>query len=197
MGTEGTQIGPDAPASWKGLLASTGHAEAQRAWVADRMIELAPLVRNRLRRKLSGSARRLFDSQDLMSTVLRRVDRLAAEGRLRAQSDGELIALLLRVSDRVVIDRYRAMARLRRVEGEDGQWAQSLLVRLDRGDESEASETLTRLFQSLESADDRALLSLWLREVPSAVIAETIGISPDALRQRWRTLRTRLHGQVA
>lgn len=197
MGTEGTQIGPDAPASWKGPLAGEGLAEAQRAWVADRMIELAPLVRSRLRRRLSGSARRLFDSQDLMSTVLRRVDRLAAEGRLRAQSDGELIALLLRVSDRVVIDRYRAMERLRRVEGEDGQWAQSLLGRLGRGDESEAAETLTRLFESLDSADDRALLSLWLREVPSSVIAETIGISPDALRQRWRTLRTRLHGQIA
>jgi len=132
-----------------------------------------------------------------MSTVLRRVDRLAAEGRLKATSDEELIALLLRVSDRVVIDRYRVLAKLRRVESDEGEWAQSLLKRLEGMSESEGKGILADLFRSLEDPDDRVLLSLWIRELPHAVIAQTIGITPDATRQRWRTLRLKLASLVA
>lgn len=192
MNANASPIETEATDLWSERLGDEPAREAQRLWAAERMLELAPLVRNRLRRKLDGGARRLFDSQDLMSTVLRRVDRLAAEGRLRAQSDEELISLLFRVSDRVLIDRYRVLGKLRRVEGEDSEWAQSLLTRLDRATDETGKEMLTEIFQSLESADDRILFSLWLRDVPHVVIAQTMGISPEAARQRWSVLRRRL-----
>ena len=177
--------------------ARSSSTETQRTWVAERVLELAPLVRNRIRRKLDGNAQRLFDSQDLMSTVLRRIDRLAAEGRLRASSDEELIALLIRVSDRVVIDRYRVLAKLRRVEGEDGPWARSLLQRLEQEQDDGGSELLADLYQSIENPEDRMLLSLWLRDLPHTVIAQTLGISPEAARQRWRTLRLKISDMLA
>lgn len=169
-----------------------GSHAGRRTWAAERLIELAPLVRNRLRRRLQGNARRLFDSQDIMSTVLRRIDRLAAEGRLQATTDEELIVLLIRVSDRVIVDRYRVLSKLRRAEGEDSHWARSMLQKLEAVGEDEGSAVLAEVYQTLANDEERQLLSLWLRDLPHTIIAQTLGISPETSRQRWVTLRRKL-----
>lgn len=166
--------------------------QSQRAWAAERAFELAPIIRNRLRRKLSGSARRLFDSQDVLSTVLRRLDRLSAEGRLKAQTDEQLLNLLLTITDNIVVDRYRVLEKLKRTEGPDGEWATQLMQRLNAADVNSGDEILASIYQSLQSDDDKIILTLWMRDLPHRVIAESIGISPDAARKRWSILRQRI-----
>ena len=160
-----------------------------REQLAARLFELEPLIRNRIRRKLNASTRRIFDSQDLMSTLLRRVDKLAAEGRLRASSECELISLLLRVADNALIDQGRVITKLRRVDGPDGVWAKEMLRRIESGSKENSAHVIAQAFDALEDESDRFLLTLWLRGLPHAVSAQALGISPEATRQRWCTIR--------
>ncbi|HED54465.1 MAG TPA: sigma-70 family RNA polymerase sigma factor [Phycisphaerales bacterium] len=160
--------------------------------LAGRLLALEPLIRNRIRRKLSASTRRIFDSQDLMSTLLRRVDRLASQGRLRATSQGELIKLLLQVAENALIDRARVTAKLRRVDGPDGRWAREMLNRIEAGSDEESADVIAAAFAALTHESDRFLLTLWLRGVPHVISAQVLGISPDAARQRWQNIRATL-----
>ncbi|MEM8757481.1 MAG: hypothetical protein AAGF47_06845 [Planctomycetota bacterium] len=158
-----------------------------REGVANRLMELAPLVRRRVRDKLSPAGRRLFDTQDLLSTVLRRVDRLLCEGRLRATTDAELVGLVVRMLDNAIIDRQRVLGRLQRIDGADGEWARRLKGRFDGAD-----AVLADVFEALTREDDRLYLSLWLRGAPHSSISYVLGIAPDAARQRWVAIRRRI-----
>ncbi|RNC80973.1 MAG: sigma-70 family RNA polymerase sigma factor [Phycisphaera sp.] len=153
------------------------------------MLELAPLIRRRLQYKLSGHDRRLFDTQDLLSTILRRVDAMIAKGTLRATTDRELISLVLTMLDNTLIDRHRLMQRIKRLEADDRVWASWVRIHERPDDEKIAIDTVTELFDSIESADDRLMLSLRLGGASHSMIAEILEISPAACRQRWVSLK--------
>ncbi|MGD9689549.1 MAG: RNA polymerase sigma factor [Phycisphaerales bacterium] len=159
-----------------------------------------PMVRRRVRGKLGTSMRRLFDSQDILSTVSRRLDRYVASGRIRAATEGELWRLVLRIVDAALVDKIRLIKRLKRGvdsggERDDSELARLLLRRLETSDttpDDDAELLLDRAFGSLEAPADRQMLSLWLRGHRHTAIAATLGISPDAARQRWVAIRARL-----
>ena len=169
---------------------------SDRSEVAARLLDLAPLIRRRLRDRLSATDRRLFDTQDLMSTILRRVDALIATGRLRAETDIQLVSLVLTVLDNAVVDRHRVLARLRRVESEDGVWAAWLIAKLEDQNPEHTGRALAEVFESVESDDDRLFLSLRLSGATHAMIAELIGISHDACRQRWVSIKNHILAQL-
>ncbi|MEO1511306.1 MAG: sigma-70 family RNA polymerase sigma factor, partial [Planctomycetota bacterium] len=155
--------------------------------------EHAPLIRARIRRKLRPGARRLFDSQDIMSTLYRRVDALAAEGNLRARSEGELIALLVRIADNALIDRTRALRSLDAAEGPDSDWAHRLRDRVaESAGEDAHSDVLTQAFDALENNEERSVLSLWLQGVSLQQIGIILGEPAGTTRWRWSRLRERL-----
>lgn len=154
-----------------------------------------PMVRRRVRGKLGASMRRLFDSQDILSTVSRRLDRYVASGRVRAVSEAELWKLVFRMVDAAMIDKLRLVKRLKRGERDDPELARLLLTRIEDADPSEedaAAMSLDRAFASLTDPMDRQLLSLWLRGHRHTVIASILGLSHDVTRQRWHTIRLRL-----
>lgn len=169
--------------------------EGDREAVAQFLTNYGPYIRRRIRGKLSPSMRRLFDSQELLSTLGRRLDRYVSAGRFHATSDPQVWSLVFRILDNAMFDKQRVMRRLRSVEGEDSPIAAAILARIeyaeqraDRGAEVELDE----LLRLLRSPMERQIVSLWLSGHSLRVIADYVGLRPEALRQRWASIRQRL-----
>lgn len=167
-----------------------------REAAADLMQRYGPILRRRFRHKLGRSLRRLFDSQELSSTVARRFDQFVRSGKVRAETPGQLVALLEQIANNALARKIRVMDHLKRIESaEDSPLASALLERLRTADQQgpEAAELeIDRLLRSLEAPEDREMLSLWLGGASHGVIAAHLDISPAAARKRWERLRQRL-----
>lgn len=169
--------------------------EQDREAAALFMVEYGPLIRRRVRGKLGAAMRRLFDSQEILSTVGRRLDRYVRVGRLEAESPGQLLQLVFRMAEGAVIDKIRVFKRLERVEGEDSDFAQELSSRLHEADQDDAEGaaiSLDSALRALTSDTDRQILTMWLNGTQHNVIAWELGMTPAAVRQRWKTIRDRL-----
>jgi DNA-directed RNA polymerase specialized sigma24 family protein len=157
------------------------------------------LIRRRVRGKLGASVRRMFDSLDILSTVGRRFDRYVRDGKLQAVDEPQLWSLLFRMAEAAVVDKVRAVKRLQLAEGEDGPIARELLARIDsaeRGGASGADIVLEKALGALPFDDDRSILTLWLADWPLFRIAEALGTTPAAVRQRWRAIRELLREKL-
>lgn len=157
------------------------------------------LIRRRVRGKLGASVRRMFDSLDILSTVGRRFDRYVRDGKLQAVDEPQLWSLLFRMAEAAVVDKVRAVKRLQLAEGEDGPIARELLARIDsaeRGGASGADIVLERALGALPFDEDRSILTLWLADWPLFRIAEALGTTPAAVRQRWRAIRELLREKL-
>lgn len=166
-----------------------------RVAAAEFVREYGDLIRRRIRGKLGTSMRRLFDSQDILSTVSRRLDRYVRNGRVQATNESQLWSLVFKIAEVAVVDRVRAYQRLKLAEGEDSPIARELVRRMDQAEttEPESSElVLEQVYAKLPSAADRELLTLWLADVPMFRIAEAMNTTPAAARQRWQSVREKL-----
>lgn len=161
-----------------------------------------PFVRRRVRGKLGPSMRRLFDSQEILSTLSRRLDRYVRSGRLQASTEPQLWALVFKMVDAALIDKVRIIRRLRHAEGEDSEFARSWLTRIDRAGRSSNPDgdgvelEIDAALRLLPNAVDRQILSLWLMGNSHRVIGGYLGISADATRQRWQAIRERLRAAL-
>lgn len=175
------------------LLAQVRSGDREAA--AEFAIRYAPLLRRRISGKLGPHLRRHFDSADILSTVLRRLDVYVEGNRLEASTEDEFWSLMLRIAQNAVVDKLRVIRRLDHVEGEDGAVARSLArrLRLAQQDSDDGSEIeLSSAFDSLESDLDRRILWLWLNGTSHAQIAVILGLSADAARKRWERIRRHL-----
>lgn len=166
-----------------------------RSAAAEFIAVYGPQIRRRIRGKLGPTMRRLFDSQEILSTLGRRLDNFVHTKRLRADSVPELWALVLKIADNSLLEKARVYRALQRKEGEDSPFATQVLGRLreaetrdPEGPELEIAEAMS----TLEDKVDREVLSLWLLGVPHIHIAETLGMEPPAVRKRWQAIRERL-----
>lgn len=156
-------------------------------------------IRRRVRGKLGKSMRRLFDSQDIVSTLGRRLDVYVRDGKVEAQSEDQLWSLVLRIANNAVIDKARVFRRLELVEGEDGELARKLLKRwseADRQTTDGAEVEIERALRYLHNPDDRQILSMWLVDSPMQEIAEVVGMTSAAVRTRWKRIKLSLHEQL-
>jgi DNA-directed RNA polymerase specialized sigma24 family protein len=152
-------------------------------------------IRRRIRGKLSPAMRRIFDSQDILSTLGRRLDLFVRSGRLTAASEAQLWALVFRMAENAVVDKGRVFRRLQRVEDEEGLFAQELSSRLrhaERCRNAGAEIEIERAMNLFADRVDRQILSLWLAGTPQTVIAEYVDLAPTAVRKRWQKIRSEL-----
>jgi DNA-directed RNA polymerase specialized sigma24 family protein len=165
-----------------------------RAAAAEFMAQYGARIRRRVRGKLSPAMRRLFDSQDILSTLGRRLDLYVRAGRLRAVSENELWSLVFTVADHALVDLRRTTDYLRSIEGADGPLAQAMLRRINDAPEpgADASLGLARVFEALKDGTDREILSLWITDTPHHVTAELMGLTPAAVRKRWERIKDTL-----
>ena len=153
-------------------------------------------IRRRIRGKLSPAMRRIFDSQDILSTLGRRLDLFVRSRRLEALNEGQLWALVFRMAENAVIDKARVFRRLRQVEEEDGEFAQQLAIRLRLAerDQSEGAEVEIRnVLNLLEDQIDREILSRWLMGMDHRGTAELVNLAPTAVRKRLQKIKAELH----
>jgi DNA-directed RNA polymerase specialized sigma24 family protein len=155
----------------------------------------ASRIRRRIRGKLAPTMRRLFDSQEILSTVGRRLDLYVRNGQLEAANERQLWALLFKMADHALIDKARLFRRLEAMEGADGELAQSSLRRLrnaERPGGAGAEIEIDTALRSMRDPVDRQILSMWLAGVSQSLIAELLDIAPTAVRKRWQKIRERL-----
>ncbi len=157
-------------------------------------------IRRRIRGKLSPAMRRIFDSQEIMSTLGRRLDLFVRSGGLTATSEGELWALVFRMADNAVVDKARVFRRLEVVEDDDGPFAHYLLQRLRSAENATtdgADVEIGIVLSSISDQIDRQILYLWLAGIRHSAIAEHVDLAPTAVRKRWQKIRGKLHDQLA
>ncbi len=157
-----------------------------------------PMLRRRIRAQLSTTTRRLFDSQDVFSTVCRRFDRFVGDGQVRADSLGQLLSLMGNIAQNSIVDKSRVVRRLDRVEGEDSEFTSLLRSRSqERWHDDNAYEVdIKRCAAHLESPTDREVFHQWLAGHTHEQIAVDLGISPELCRKRWQLIRQRLRTAI-
>jgi DNA-directed RNA polymerase specialized sigma24 family protein len=169
----------------------SGDRTAAAAFLA----RFAPRIRRRVRGKLSPAMRRLFDSQEIMSTIGRRLDAFIGAGQLDAASLAQLWSLLFRMADNSLIEKARVFRSLQAKEGEDSPFAQSVARRLKDAEQRDPDGPLIEIDRALHCLDDRIdreILSLWLMGSTHNEIGATIGLAPTAVRKRWQGIRGHL-----
>jgi DNA-directed RNA polymerase specialized sigma24 family protein len=150
-------------------------------------------VRRRIQGRLRPGVRRLFDSQEIVSTLARRLDLLVQGGKLRAATENQLWALVFTMAENTVIDRNRLFERLRSVETSGKLACCQDPPHQESGSATERrSAELDRAFSALSDHTDREILSLWLQDTPHLVTARLVGLTPAAVRKRWETIKRRL-----
>lgn len=180
------QHSKDPPPNVAGLLAN-------REKLAEFVMDHEHTIRAVARRKLTRGTRAVFDSEDVMATVLRRVDQLAQSGEIRAADEGEMLSLIFRIAENAACSKSRIIELAKSRQHEELAFSQLLLKNLANcaGDE-EAGHLVARMFASLESAEDRTVFLLRLRGIEHRVIAQMLNITPEACRQRWKKIRDEL-----
>ena len=149
-------------------------------------------IRRRIRGKLNPSMRRVFDSQDILSTLGRRLDQYVQSGNLQASSENQLWALIYRMATNAVIDKSRMYRRLQKVEGFDGVFAQELMMRCrhaDRRTRDGAEIEIEKAMSTLTNDIDREILTQWLIGLKLSEIAKSIDLAHTAVRKRWQKIR--------
>ncbi|MFT3684395.1 MAG: hypothetical protein QM783_05610 [Phycisphaerales bacterium] len=91
--------------SVKTLLEAMGRGERQAA--AEFVMRYGPLIRRRVRGKLRPSMRRLFDSEDILSTLGRRLDNHIHGGSFEPRSETELWSLVYAIAERSVVEKAK------------------------------------------------------------------------------------------
>jgi len=171
-----------------------------RTAAAEFLTRNGPIIRQRYRRKIGRSLRRLVESCDVLASIGRRLDHLVVRGSLNLENEAQLWALVVRLGNRVVADQARMLTRLRRSEDEERAWTAAVLARAERGgvvDDEELGEVMETAFASLPSDIDRSILSQWLCGNGHATIAATLGLEPASVRKRWERIRGRLEEVLA
>lgn len=166
-----------------------------REAAAEFLERFGPRIRRRVRGKLPVPMRRLFDSQEILSTLGRRLDRFVASGRVRANTTGELWSLVFRMTDNSLIEKARLFRSLEKREGEDGAFAQHVLGRLRGLERSDSDAPLIEVDAALRSLGpgvERQITTLWLQGHTFAEIGAELGMKENTARKRWESIRHRL-----
>ena len=179
-------------ATTPGLPASD---RAQRARPQDRLtrnqaaefvLRYETRIRQIARRKLTQATRGAFDSEDVVASVLRRVDQLAANGTLCPENEAELWSLIKTIASNTAVSKTRLIERTRFLLTEDDAYAYYLLQRLNAcTTDDEAQLLVLRMAHALPSERSRQIFFLRLRGATHAAIAGVLSIGEGACRQQW------------
>jgi RNA polymerase sigma factor (sigma-70 family) len=151
------------------------------------------LIRRRMRHKLGSALRRTVDSEDLVSTLSRRLYVYMTSTRIEARSREQLVSLLMVIAERSVNDKLRALRRAEHDTGPEARWRAIVRERTQTPQASDrAAPGMDEALAALDSDVDREITRMWLRGMDHAEISVALGISHAAVRKRWERIRAKL-----
>lgn len=169
---------------------------ALRNALADYLIRNQDIIRDMARSKLTRDVQGVCDSEDVFSSVLRRLDEMVIQGTLKPRSVSELWKCIEAITVNLAVDRVRIISRLRQFTSEDGVFAREVIKRLEGYvSDDQAAILLYRMMMSLPVALDRQLLDLRFRGATIKAAAGLLGMTMDSATMRWYRLRGRLSDQ--
>jgi len=168
-----------------------------REEIADFVIKNKYRIRAVARRKLTRTARSAVDSEDVVGSVLRRVDALAAEQKVRAETGEQLLSLAMSIAHNCSVEHSRLLQLATQYLDEDGEFSRRVIGYLGVRPGDEASTSLfAEMLAALDSSHERQFLSLRLRGSTHALIASYLEITPEAARKRWCEIKAKLVRRV-
>jgi DNA-directed RNA polymerase specialized sigma24 family protein len=164
-----------------------------RDQVAAFLVANGDQIRLLARKKLTKKTRSTYDSEDVLSSVFRRIDDLAANGTLRPRSDQELWGLIHTITHHAAVSRTRLMERATALSVEDGGYVRHLIDCLSYcGSDDAAMLLIHRMAACLHDSAERQLFYLRVRGANHRGAAAVLGITEVAVRRRWTVARDRL-----
>lgn len=162
--------------------------EAQRAGVAQILTQHRDELLRRIHTRIGGGTRKITDTEEILSTVARRLDHLIAEGRLEAVSERQLFALIHAITDRTLLEKHKLGSRAQQRESAGHK------TELDDTNQPapHAGGTLQRVLSQVTDPVDRQILDGKARGWSYETLASELGIHEDAVRKRWSRLRQRV-----
>lgn len=91
-----------------------GPADAEEAF----MKRLLPRVARLARQQLTNDVRRLFDTNDITSTVMRKVVGAVRGGAIRLETEGQFMSLLATMTKQAIVDKHDYLTRLMRQQSQ-------------------------------------------------------------------------------
>ncbi len=164
--------------------------DGDRGAVAAYIAQNAPLIRRRLRGKIARSLRTLFDSDDLMATISRRLDDIVRRRQLNASSEAELWSLLEHLAVNALTDLARRAMRDRPGPAAAQAPAASAAEIEPKFDADDADSLLALCLMELRDETDQRILRMRLDQHTHAQIAAAEGVSEAAARKRWQRIRS-------
>lgn len=157
-------------------------ADGDRVAVAEFARRAEPLILKRIREKMGGRMRRVYDSEEALSSTRRRLDQMAAQGKLRITGQEELRSLILILAEHVVADLGAKATYI--LKGETSEVTRDReATRADR--DSDAARERTRSIMSEAKPAEAELAQCKARGVRLDVAASLLGQSHDAVKQTW------------
>ena len=181
-------VSPDNKSSKSDDLEPVSSETAVRERAAQLIHAQREQILNRISALLVPEARKLTDTEDIMSTAVRRVDKLIARGLLRGQADPQIYALVHRVLERTIKEKARTAKRTRTRE-----YIAAELRRHVQGNSMDVitSDVHERVGKIAVDPIDREIALLRGRGMRFHEIAASLGMSPAGVRKRWSRLKSR------
>lgn len=163
-----------------------------REAVARLLMDQRAVIRRRISRMIPGSARTLFDTDEVFSTICRRLDQMMASGHVEFRSSDGPLRMAQVVGRRIVASRWRDWVTwlrhrerpsLRPKPFEDSDSAPL--------PEETGHDAVLGALSGL-SSQDHALLQARLAGASWEQIATMLAINPGAARQRLQSIRLKL-----
>lgn len=180
----------DTPAQTILNAVRSGDVDTVRLRLPEFLLTNEDRIRSIARRKLTQATRAVYDSEDVLSTVLRRMDAFVADGRFAPTSEDEIWGLIAVIARNAAVSKVRLVSRLNQLISEDGEYARLFLDRAAACEtDDEAAMLVTRMSMWLPDAASRQLFNLRLRGAAHPAAATLLQITPAAARQRWKTIK--------
>ncbi len=165
---------------------STGDREIIAAFI----LKHSDVIRRRAAGRLGTRMRHLFDSQEVLSTVLRRMDNYIKRGNLDVESEAQLMKLMMQMTQAAVVDKARKSVRTARAEGHRPVSASPDPAPTPTDEANPGF--MNQAFDALDEQVDQDILWMWLSDIPHTVIADLLCVSPEYVRKRWQRIRETL-----
>ena len=150
---------------------------------------------SRIHRLLGDDARRVTDTDDILSTALRRIDSVIESGNLEAQNERQFYAFVHGVIERTILEKGRKSRSLTARE----KIAQDIRNKLPTPAVEQrvvTADELNRIGQLITDPIDREIILLKGRGSSFVEIAESMQMTSDAVRKRWSRIRASVREQI-